>query len=241
MNNLRVISATLMVATILNTGCVQEKTSGIKPSTTNRISHNSNNFNKITKTENNTSISTHQENNNLNELLLFAKNNKNVGIDVEEDKTIETISEPQPEPIEDNWVEISKGEEIILTAQTFMGTKYVWAANGPDCFDCSGFTRYVYKEHGMTIPRYSGNQAKVGITVGYDELKIGDLVFFDTEKKYRGKVNHVGIYIGDGKFIHASSAKKQVVITSFREKKFYKNRFLWGQRVVNDNATYASL
>ena len=241
MNNLRVISATLMVATILNTGCVQEKTSGIKPSTTNRISHNSNDFNKTIKTENNISASIESEDSKIEELLLFAKNNGDTGIDIEEDETVETISEPQPKPIEENWVEISKEEELILTAQAFMGAKYVWAANGPDCFDCSGFTRYVYKEHGMTIPRYSGNQAKVGITVGYNELQIGDLVFFDTEKKYRRKVNHVGIYIGDGKFIHASSAKKQVVITSFKEKRFYKNRFLWGKRVVNSNATYASL
>jgi cell wall-associated NlpC family hydrolase len=242
MNKLRVISTTLIAVTLLNTGCVQEKVSKINPSTIKRTNLISNDLNKTSKTENNTSVLNHKEGNELDELLLFAKNNKSVGIDVGEessiDNSVETISQS---PIEENWVKISKEEEIILTAQEFMGAKYVWAANGPECFDCSGFTRYVYKEHGMTLPRYSGNQAKVGVKVDYTELQVGDLVFFDTEKHYRKKVNHVGIYIGDNKFIHASSAKKKVVITSFKEKRFYKNRFLWGQRVINYSNTYASL
>jgi len=132
-------------------------------------------------------------------------------------------------------------DELIATAIAFLDTKYIWAANGPTAFDCSGFTKYVFKENGVTIPRYSGNQAKVGIKVSYNELKEGDLVFFNTEKKYKKKVNHVGIYMGNNKFIHASSAKKKVVITSFEKKHFYKKRFLWGQRVIKDDATYASL
>ena len=138
-------------------------------------------------------------------------------------------------------VEISKESEIISTAIAFLDTKYIWAANGPTAFDCSGFTKYVFKENGVTLPRYSGNQAKVGKPISYKELHVGDLVFFNTEKKYKQKVNHVGIYIGDNKFIHASSAKKKVVITSFKEKPFYKKRFLWGQRVIKDHSVYASL
>lgn len=137
--------------------------------------------------------------------------------------------------------EISKESEIISTAIAFLDIPYIWAANGPTSFDCSGFTKYVFKEHGLTIPRYSGHQAKVGTKVTYAELKVGDLVFFDTDKKYKKKVNHVGIYIGDNKFIHASSAKKKVVITSFKKKRFYKKRFLWGQRVIKDDVIYASL
>lgn len=136
---------------------------------------------------------------------------------------------------------ISKESEIISTAIAFLDIPYIWAANGPTSFDCSGFTKYVFKEHGLTIPRYSGHQAKVGTKVTYAELKVGDLVFFDTDKKYKKKVNHVGIYIGDNKFIHASSAKKKVVITSFKKKRFYKKRFLWGQRVIKDDVIYASL
>jgi len=64
-------------------------------------------------------------------------------------------------------------------------------------------------------------------------------VFFDTTKKFKRKVNHVGIFIGDNKFIHASSAKKKVVITSFDKKKFYKNKFLYARRVINNNESFA--
>ncbi len=137
---------------------------------------------------------------------------------------------------------VSREKEIIDTAMTYLDTKYVWAANGPTSFDCSGFTKYVFGENGLTLPRYSGNQAKVGIKVSFNELEVGDLVFFDTETSHKKrKVNHVGIYIGNNKFIHASSAKKKVTITSFKKKKFYEKRFLWGRRVIHDDSTYASL
>jgi cell wall-associated NlpC family hydrolase len=72
-------------------------------------------------------------------------------------------------------------------------------------------------------------QSKVGKYVKRDELQKGDLIFFDTSKKRKGYVNHVGIYIGDNKFIHASSAKKKVVITSL-EKSFYSNRYKGARR-----------
>jgi len=243
MDNLRVFSTALIAITLLNTGCTQEKVSKVKPSIVKRVNLASNDFNKSSKTENNTTMLNHKESNKLDELLIFAKDNGGKGIDVGDEEVVDILDKDivSEAPIEDNWVKISKEEEIILTAQEFMGAKYVWAANGPDCFDCSGFTKYVYKENGMILPRYSGNQAKVGIKVSYNELQVGDLVFFNTDKHYRKKVNHVGIYIGDNKFIHASSAKKKVVITSFKEKRFYKNRFLWGQRVVNYTNTYASL
>jgi hypothetical protein len=135
--------------------------------------------------------------------------------------------------------DLSETNKIESDAKKFLGKRYVWAANGPDCFDCSGFTRYIYRQHGLYIPRYSGNQAKVGIKVAYSELKKGDLVFFDTQKHKTGKVNHVGIYLDKGKFIHASSGNKKVVITNFNEKRYYKNRFLWGRRLIKDNIHYA--
>jgi cell wall-associated NlpC family hydrolase len=138
-----------------------------------------------------------------------------------------------------NDINLTETEEIEDDARRFLGKRYVWAANGPNCFDCSGFTRYVYRLHGLNLPRHSGNQAKVGIKVAYNELKKGDLVFFDTERHKTGKVNHVGIYLEDGKFIHASSGNKKVVITNFEEKRYYKSRFLWGRRVIKDNIHYA--
>jgi len=231
MRKVKQISIALLILPLLNTGCVQEKASAVKPTIQKSIIKESKDLNQSSKIENNSTATTYQESNELEELA-FA---------VQDEIKSDSIEDTTASSTDNDWVEISKEEEIILTAQEFMGAKYVWAANGPDCFDCSGFTRYVYKEHGMTLPRYSGNQAKIGIKINYDELQVGDLVFFNTEKKYRKKVNHVGIYMGNDKFIHASSAKKRVIITSFKKKSFYKNRFLWGQRVINSNNSYASL
>ncbi|CAA6813506.1 MAG: NLP/P60 family protein [uncultured Sulfurovum sp.] len=132
-------------------------------------------------------------------------------------------------------IPISK--KVAKYAKGKLGQKYVWGATGPNTFDCSGFTRDVFLcTTGIKIPRVSRNQAKIGTYVKYKELKRGDMVFFDTEKKYTGKVNHVGIYLSKGNFIHASSARKKVIITNFKKKPFYKKRFLWGRRVVKSKS-----
>lgn len=124
----------------------------------------------------------------------------------------------------------SKSHLKLSAAKKQLGKRYVWGATGPYNFDCSGFTRYVCKKSGVCIPRTSRNQAKVGKRISRKNLKAGDLIFFDTSKERKGYVNHVGIYLGNNKFIHASSAKKKVVITSLN-RPFYKARFKWGSRV----------
>ena len=124
------------------------------------------------------------------------------------------------------------GGEIIRTAKRYLGRRYVWGAEGPSSFDCSGFTQYVMKKSkGITLPRISRKQAYYGKYVSFRNLRPGDLIFFDTSRSRRGYVNHVGIYIGNGKFIHASSARHRVVITSFKSHPFYRARFKWGRRV----------
>ncbi|HHB95217.1 MAG TPA: NlpC/P60 family protein [Campylobacterales bacterium] len=123
-------------------------------------------------------------------------------------------------------------KNIEYKAKTLLGKPYVWGATGPKCFDCSGFTQKVYRSVGINLPRVSRSQAKVGELVRFNELQKGDMVFFDTSHQNQGKVNHVGIYLEDGKFIHASSGNHKVVITSFDKKRFYKNRFLWGRRII---------
>jgi hypothetical protein len=130
--------------------------------------------------------------------------------------------------------------QIELNAKSFLGIPYVWGATGPSKFDCSGFTQWVYRDVGINIPRVSKDQARVGQYIQYQNLQRGDMVFFDTKKRRAGKVTHVGIYLGSGDFIHASSAGKQVVIYNFNEKSFYKKRFLWGRRVTNNHFHYAS-
>jgi len=124
-----------------------------------------------------------------------------------------------------------KGKKLIALAKKKLGKRYVWGATGQrNTFDCSGLTSYVCKKNGIKIPRRAIEQSKYGKYVKRSELKPGDLIFFDTSKRRKGYVNHVGIYIGNNKFIHASSAKKKVIITSLN-KNFYSKRYKGARRV----------
>jgi LysM repeat protein len=121
--------------------------------------------------------------------------------------------------------------KVIRVAKRYLGRRYVWGAVGPRSFDCSGFTQYVMrKSKGVRLPRVSRKQAYYGRYVSRSHLRPGDLIFFDTSRRRRGYVNHVGIYIGNNKFIHASSGRHRVVITSLN-RPFYRARFKWGRRV----------
>jgi len=123
----------------------------------------------------------------------------------------------------------TKSKKIIKLAKTKLGRKYVWGAVGQrGTFDCSGLTKYVFAKNGINIPRTSINQSKFGKYVSRGNLKKGDLIFFDTSKRRKGYVNHVGIYLGNGKFIHASSAKKKVVVSNLS--KFYGKRYKGARR-----------
>ncbi len=132
---------------------------------------------------------------------------------------------------------VNSASPTLKEAKKHLGKKYVWAANGPKTFDCSGFTCYVSKKNGNSLPRTSIRQAEVGKKVSRSQLKEGDLIFFDTSKEKKGFVNHVGIYIGDGNFIHASSGAMKVVISSLNQS-FYKQRFLWGRRIENNDKKF---
>ena len=125
---------------------------------------------------------------------------------------------------------LSNSNKFTSVAKTKLGKRYVWGASGrKNTYDCSSFTKYVYRKNGISIPRTSINQSKHGKYVKRCDLKKGDLIFFDTSKKRKGYVNHVGIYLGNNKFIHASSAKKKVIITSL-SKKFYSQRYKGARR-----------
>ena len=115
---------------------------------------------------------------------------------------------------------------IEAMAKSKLGKEYLWGGNGPYAYDCSGFTKEVFAKNGIEIPRNSWNQAKVGIKVSRKHLKKGDLVFFHS--KHHSKVDHVGIYLGHGKFIHASKFHKHIVISPLRE---YQRYFKWGRRL----------
>ena len=139
------------------------------------------------------------------------------------------------------WTPLQLEDEIEWNAKELLGRKYVWGATGPVNYDCSGFTQKIYRDLGIEIPRVSRNQAKHGEFVSFDELEKGDMVFFDTNRRKPGLVTHVGIYLGAGNFIHASSSAKKIVICNFKKDRFYKKKFLWGRRVTHMKNYVASV
>ena len=141
---------------------------------------------------------------------------------------------------EENWEPLKVEDEIEWNAKELLGHKYVWGATGPVNYDCSGFTRKIFADVGIHLPRVSREQAKKGQLVSFNELKKGDLVFFATKRRSPHRVTHVGIYLGNGNFIHASSGAKKVVICNFHKHCFYKKHFLWGRRVIPENSHVAS-
>jgi peptidoglycan hydrolase CwlO-like protein len=103
--------------------------------------------------------------------------------------------------------------QFLETAAYYMGIPYVWAGDRPSTgFDCSGFTRYIYAQHGVDLPHYSGFQAQMGMPVAFEEMEPGDLVAFGYP------VHHVGIYVGGGMFIHAPRTGDVIKVSYLSEK-----------------------
>ena len=126
----------------------------------------------------------------------------------------------------------SSVDAVLNLASKQIGKPYVWGAEGPSSFDCSGLTYYVYKNAaGVTLPRTSIEQSKYGTTISKSNLKAGDLVFFDTDGENNGVVTHVGIYAGNGQLIHASSSKKEIVKVSM-ETSYWNNTYVRAKRVL---------
>jgi cell wall-associated NlpC family hydrolase len=124
----------------------------------------------------------------------------------------------------------SISQKIISFAKRFLGVDYVWGGSSPDGFDCSGFTKYVFGKYDIALNRTAADQAKQGSAVGKGSLQLGDLVFFDTNGGHN-RINHVGIYIGGGRFIHASSGSSNVVISPVTEG-FYSKTYMTARRVI---------
>ena len=124
---------------------------------------------------------------------------------------------------------LSKGEEIVAYAKQFVGRPYVYGANGPKSFDCSGFTSYVYRQYGFKLYRSAADQSKNGHEVSRSELQPGDLLFFHTTRK---GISHAGMYIGNGKFIHASSGSAHAVTISPLNEGYYNSRLIVAKRIL---------
>ena len=115
-------------------------------------------------------------------------------------------------------------ESIQVLLASYMGKPYVWAEEGPDAFDCSGLTYNIYGSMGIDIPRVAREQAKMGKTIKFEELHYGDLIFFGNTSQHSKRINHVGIYLGDGWFAHASSEDRKVTISHFKKEPRYFKR-----------------
>ena len=127
---------------------------------------------------------------------------------------------------------LSKYEQnkIAKLTKHYLGSRYIWGGTTKRGFDCSGYTQFIYRKFGINLPRTALEQSKIGKKVSIRDLKKGDLVFFLTDKKRKIPITHVGIYLKNGKFIHAASKRKGVVISTLRE---YKSRFVMAKRVLN--------
>ena len=122
----------------------------------------------------------------------------------------------------------SIGEQIVAFAEQFLGTPYVWAGSSPSGFDCSGFVSYVFKNFGYTVNRTAASMYTNGVAVDKSELQIGDAVFFASSSE---SIGHVGIYIGDGEFIHSSSGCGYVTISGLDED-YYSRMYVGARRIA---------
>ena len=147
----------------------------------------------------------------------------------------ESVSEPLPPSFAStvSTAVVDQTETLINNAMQLIGVRYRWGGNTPQSgLDCSGFVRYVFNDtFGFLLPRKSAQMSKVGLQIGKDELQPGDLVFFNT---MRHAFSHVGIYVGDNKFIHAPSKGKSIRVDDMT-KVYWEKRYNGARRLDNTN------
>ncbi len=119
------------------------------------------------------------------------------------------------------------GKQIATYAQQYVGYPYVYGGKSPSGFDCSGFMQFVFAQFGYQINRTATAQLANGYYVEYDDMQPGDIIYFG----FGSTASHVGMYIGNGQFVHAQNSSTGVVITSLSEP-WYANRYLCAHRIV---------
>ncbi|CAN5923677.1 hypothetical protein BH11PSE3_BH11PSE3_46000 [soil metagenome] len=119
------------------------------------------------------------------------------------------------------------GDRLVSRAMKYLGTPYRYGGTTPAGFDCSGFVYYLYGAvFGQSIPRMPHEMAREGTTVGRSDLRRGDIVFFG----YRGTFTHVGIYAGEGQFVHATHRGSPVMVTAL-DSDYYRDRYMTAVRL----------
>lgn len=121
---------------------------------------------------------------------------------------------------------LEERKALVESALDKEGVPYVWAGASPSGYDCSGFLFSVFAEKGLELPRMADEQFAAGVPVEEEDILPGDMVFFET---YMPGPSHSGIYVGDNKFVHASSGAKSVTVTAL-DKAYYAERFLGARR-----------
>ena len=133
-----------------------------------------------------------------------------------------------PEPVSGV---VNGSEDVLINAIGLVGTPYRYGGNTPDSgFDCSGLIGYVYRQAGLNLPRSTGEMARLGApNVAREHLQSGDLVFFATQGG--AKVSHAGIYVGQGRFVHAPSSGGTVRL-DYLNQAYWQRSFLTAKRVL---------
>lgn len=124
-------------------------------------------------------------------------------------------------------------QQIVGFAKTLLGTEYVYGGTTPKGFDCSGFVQYVYKHFDISLERVASSQATQGTSISSQDLSAGDLVFFDTDGGHNS-ITHVGMYIGNGQFIHAASGSStHKVMISDITSGYYADNLIKARRILD--------
>lgn len=149
----------------------------------------------------------------------------NSQIDVKQNNDLNSI-------LQNETASAGSGNNVVNFAKQYLGYPYVSAGKTPETgFDCSGFTRYVFMQFGISLGGSAASQVGSGVEVSRDSLISGDLLLFYDEGKT--KIGHTGIYIGDGNFIHAANPSRGVVIDNLNTNSYYNTRFISARRLVN--------
>ncbi len=138
---------------------------------------------------------------------------------------------PQPQQKEPGLISkvVTETKAIIGRAFSWLGTRYVWGGTSKKGVDCSGLTKQLYSNEGVALPHSAKGQSKIGLKVTRSSLVPGDLIFFNTQ---RGPNTHVGVYIGDNKFLHAANPRRGVRVDSLGSA-YYNKRFATARRYKN--------
>ena len=139
------------------------------------------------------------------------------------------------------YISTKNMDSLVSYSNTFLGMPYLWGGTTPakfntikkytsGGFDCSGFIQYIYKRVGVNLPRMTMEQINKGISINIGSLKKGDLVFFMTNPDIPYQASHVGIYIGNKKFIQSTKTGDVIKVSELNG--YYKDKFIIGKRIV---------